>query len=47
MVLVVRQFFGTRDPLIRDPLIRDPLNTDTLYQVVVGHATMQKVTSAI
>ena len=25
MVLVVREFFGTRDPLIRDPL-----NTDTL-----------------
>ena len=31
MVLVVREFFGTRDPLIRDPLIRDPLNTNTQH----------------
>jgi len=31
MVLVVREFFGTRDPLIRDPLIRNPLNTNALY----------------
>jgi len=30
-MLVVREFFGTRDPLIRDPLIRDPLNINTLF----------------
>jgi len=29
MVLVVREFVRTRDPLIRDPPIRDPLNTYT------------------
>jgi len=27
MVLVVREFIRTRDPLIRDAPIRDPLNT--------------------
>jgi len=34
MVLVVRKFIGTRDPLIHNPLIRDPLNTYTPFYKV-------------
>ena len=47
MVLVVREFFGTRDPLIRDPLIRDPLNTNTLVYCSIKHQQMTKYISKI
>jgi len=35
MVLILREFVRTRDPLICDPPIRDPLNTYTVPSIPI------------